>query len=95
MDQEIITLTYRALSDVFQDLNNMGETNQHRERRRSLMTPRQLRALQEAYEVFRNDEGNLVVSVELIYGMGWKREKKLQKNTSEICIPVSEIKRMK
>jgi malonyl-CoA O-methyltransferase len=95
LDQEVLTLTYQHLADVFQDLKESGETNQHPKRRLSLMTPRQLKALEHAYEVFRNPEGRLEVSVELIYGLGWKSLKpRYSANTQGVVsIPISSITR--
>lgn len=95
MDQEVLSLTYQHLTDVFQDLKNGREANRHPARRRSLMTPRQLRALIQAYEVFRNEEGRLVVSVELIYGLAWKPARMGYSKNKEgvVSIPISSVKR--
>ncbi|SIT68687.1 malonyl-CoA O-methyltransferase [Ectothiorhodosinus mongolicus] len=71
MDREMITLTYEQVRDLLADLRGIGAVNATQGRRRGLTTPRQLKALEAAYEGFRDEQRRLPASYEVIYGHAW------------------------
>lgn len=71
MDMEKIILTYEDVLGVMRDLKAIGVTNAHASRRRGLMGRQRLRALSAAYEVFKDGEGRLPTTYEVVYGHAW------------------------
>ena len=72
MDMEVITLEYATINALWRDLKAQGATNAMQTRSRRVMTPRKLRALEEALDASRRDDGPIRMSVEVIYGHAWK-----------------------
>jgi len=70
MDSERITVTYRQLTTLMQDLKQLGAHNVTRGRRGALTGRRRLQQLGEAYEHYRAD-GVLPASYEVVYGHAW------------------------
>jgi malonyl-CoA O-methyltransferase len=70
MDSERITVTYRELRGLMQDLKHIGAHNVTAGRPRGLTGKRHLQQLVDAYEPFRED-GVLPVSYEVVYGHAW------------------------
>jgi malonyl-CoA O-methyltransferase len=70
MDSERITVTYRELRGLMQDLKHIGAHNVTSGRPRGLTGKRHLQQLIEAYEPFRED-GVLPASYEVVYGHAW------------------------
>jgi malonyl-CoA O-methyltransferase len=70
MDSERITVTYRELRGLMQDLKRIGAHNVTSGRPRGLTGKRHLQQLVEAYEPFRED-GVLPASYEVVYGHAW------------------------
>ena len=70
MDSERITVTYRELRGLMQDLKHIGAHNVTSGRPRGLTGKRHLQQLVEAYEPFRED-GVLPASYEVVYGHAW------------------------
>jgi len=70
MDSERITVTYRELRTLMQDLKHIGAHNVTSGRPRGLTGKRRLQRLVEAYEPFRED-GVLPASYEVVYGHAW------------------------
>ena len=75
MDSERITVTYRELRSLMQDLKHIGAHNVTSGRPRGLTGKRRLQQLVEAYEPFRRD-GVLPASYEVVYGHAWSPENK-------------------
>ncbi|MCG5513308.1 malonyl-ACP O-methyltransferase BioC [Ectothiorhodospira shaposhnikovii] len=71
MDVERITVTYPRMGRLMRDLQAIGATNALLGRGRGLTTPSRLRAAEAAYESFRNAEGVLPATYEVIYGHAW------------------------
>ncbi len=94
VDMEMITLTYRDVRSIMQDLKQIGAHNVTRGRSRSLTGKGRLQQLQQAYEAYRQ-EGVLPVSHEVIYGLAWRSENVPGKNSqpAEIYISPAEIKK--
>ncbi|MCK5479727.1 MAG: malonyl-ACP O-methyltransferase BioC [Gammaproteobacteria bacterium] len=70
MDSERITVTYRELRTLMQDLKHIGAHNVTSGRPRGLTGKRRLQQLINAYEPFRED-GVLPASYEVVYGHAW------------------------
>ena len=70
MDSERITVTYRALRTLMQDLKHIGAHNVTAGRARGLTGKQHMQQLAEAYERFRED-GVLPASYEVVYGHAW------------------------
>ena len=70
MDSERITVTYRKLPVLMQDLKHIGAHNVTAGRPRGLTGKRHMQQLGEAYERFRED-GVLPASYEVVYGHAW------------------------
>lgn len=96
MDRDNITLTYQSINNLMHDLKNMGTHNLAADRATGLTTPRQLRRMLNAYETYRNADGVLPATVEVIYGHAWGPP--LSTNTvanpaGEVYIPVGHIRK--
>jgi malonyl-CoA O-methyltransferase len=70
MDSERITVTYRELRTLMQDLKHIGAHNVTAGRPRGLTGKRRMQQLGTAYEQFRED-GVLPASYEVVYGHAW------------------------
>jgi malonyl-CoA O-methyltransferase len=93
MDVEYFTLLYSEALDLMKELKKLGVQNSAKDRQRSLTSKGTLKKLIQAYEGFRNPEGKLPATWEIIYGHAWTAEKKSEKqnNFSEIKIPLNSI----
>ena len=74
VDMEMLTLTYTGVRDLMRDLKAIGAHNAARGRVRGLTGKQRLRAMQQAYEDFRDPQGRLPASHEVIYGHAWKAD---------------------
>ncbi len=70
MDSERITVTYRELRTLMQDLKQLGAHNVTAGRPRGLTGRQRLMQVTQAYERFRSD-GVLPASYEVVYGHAW------------------------
>ena len=70
MDAERITVTYRELRTLMQDLKHIGAHNVTAGRPRGLTGRQRLLQVEQAYEAFRMD-GVLPASYEVVYGHAW------------------------
>lgn len=71
MDVEMITVTYARVRQLMGDLRAIGATNATVGRSRGLMPRSWLRELERAYEDFRQEDGTLPASYEVVYGHAW------------------------
>ncbi len=93
VDMEMITVTYKDVRAIMQDLKQIGAHNVTRGRARGLTGKGRLQQVQQAYENYRRD-GVLPVSHEVIYGLAWRSENVPGKNNQplEIYISPDDIK---
>jgi malonyl-CoA O-methyltransferase len=75
MDTERITVTYRELHTLMQDLKHIGAHNVTAGRPRGLTGRQRLAQVTEAYEAYRRD-GVLPASYEVVYGHAWSPQNK-------------------
>ncbi len=71
MDMETITLAYRNLSHLRQDLKDTGENYVFRENPMGIIPKKTLERLINAYEHYRMKDGLLPATFEVIYGHAW------------------------
>ncbi len=90
---EWLTLTYKDAKTLFQDLKHTGATNLLHERRKTLTGKRRFQRFLAEYDTYRDTEGNLPATFEIIYGHCWKL---LQQPTEagEFRIAVEDIKKL-
>lgn len=81
-DMEMITLTYRELRPLLDDLKAIGAHNVNAGRGRGLLGKQKWQALQQAYEAFRRDE-RLPATYEVIYGHAWAGEGSVQQRRQD------------
>ena len=91
MDSERITVTYRELSTLMQDLKQIGAHNVTRGRARGLTGRQRMQQLTAAYEQYRA-EGVLPASYEVVYGHAWSPLNK-QVAASGHEVPLASLQR--
>lgn len=94
MDMEMMTLTYSNVMQLMKELKAIGAHNVSAGRPRGLTGRQHLEKLLSAYEQFRDHEGLLPASYEVIYGHAWQGSGPLQqRHSTETVISPSEIRR--
>lgn len=71
VDAEVIRMQYDSFRALLDDLKNTGESNADTSRRRGLMTPSQLRRLEQSYREYGFEDGKYFASYEIVYGHAW------------------------
>lgn len=71
LDCERLTVTYDELHGLLRDLKAIGAHNSTVGRPRGLTGRRALRVLTDAYETFRDADGRLPATYEVVYGHAW------------------------
>lgn len=94
MDIDHFTLAYSNVQTLMQELKSMGAHNLAIQRTQGMMSPERLKKMCDAYEFYRNEEGYLPVTCEIIYGHAWRPE--IEKNAEnhaagEVHIPLANI----
>ena len=93
MDVDYFTLLYSKAFILMKELKDLGVQNLALDRQRGLTPKGSLQKLIQAYETFRNTEGKLPATWEIIYGHAWAAEKRTdQNNFNEIKIPLHHIR---
>ncbi|TVQ69760.1 MAG: malonyl-[acyl-carrier protein] O-methyltransferase BioC [Chromatiaceae bacterium] len=87
MDVERMTVTYPDVRGLMRDLKAIGATNALSGRGRGLTSPGRLRALEKAYEEYRQ-EGLLPASYEVVYGHAWVPDAPVPSGLPEGMIPI-------
>ncbi len=95
MDVDCFTVTYPNTAALFSDLRLTGEINSLWSRRTTLTGKTRFRQMQALYEAQRDEMGLLPATCELVYGHGWRVERRPKTLGGAISIPVSQIKRAK
>lgn len=93
MDMEFITLTYNDIKKILLDLKDLGTHNIDSNRLKGLTGKNKFDQFVKAYEQFRNAEGFIPITYEVIYGLGWGSAKVPQ--NQEINIPITSIGKLK
>ncbi len=71
VDAETIRMEYREFRRLLDDLREIGASNAEIGRRRGLMTPAQLRRLEDSYREHGYEDDRFVASYEVVYGHAW------------------------
>ena len=88
MDVEHICLTYSHVRDLMRDLKAIGAANAAQGRPRGLTGRARLQALGRAYEQFRDPDGRLPASYEVVYGHAWGAQQRRQGNETLVSLDV-------
>jgi len=75
MDIDRMTMTYPSVIGILRDLKALGVVNAAPDRSRGLLGKRRFEAFQESYEKYRDGQGVLPTTWEIIYGQAWLPEK--------------------
>lgn len=94
MEAEHITLTYRDLDALVRDLRDTGAVNIAAGRRAGLTTPRTAAAMRAAYERFRQPDGRLPATCEIVFGHAWAPQSLPQRRSNgAVGVPIASIGR--
>ncbi len=95
LDTEDITLTYETVTALMKDLKMIGAHNVNSGRSRVLTSPAKIKKLMAAYEKFRDDDGRLPATYEVVYGHAWlaNAEEQKQEANAPIHIPLEQFRR--
>jgi len=74
MDRDVITMTYKTLKGLMGDLKSIGAHNMNPGRPRGMMSRARWQKLQQAYEAFRWQDGQLPATYEVVFGHAWKKQ---------------------
>lgn len=72
MDVEYITASYKNVTNIMRDLQDIGATNTHSQRRKTLTGKNRLSQLSYHYQQFSLPDQRLPVTYEIVYGLAWK-----------------------
>jgi malonyl-CoA O-methyltransferase len=94
VDVENLTVTYDALPKLMADLRGAGSINATDNRNPDLTGRRSWRRLADAYEQYRNENNQLPVTLEIIYGLAWCGEAKpaMREPDGSVNFPIDELK---
>lgn len=91
MDAERLRLTYADVGALMRDLKDIGANNAAQQRPRGLTGRARLRALGGVYERFRDGDGRLPATYEVVYGHAWGAQQRRSGN--EVQIPIETLRR--
>lgn len=74
MDCEQLTVTYAEVLDLMRDLKAIGAHNVTAGRPRGLTGRGALRAVADAYDAYRDVDGRLPATYEVVYGQAWRTD---------------------
>lgn len=95
LDAEDFTLTYADAPALMRDLKAIGATNAEQARPRGLTARSRLQAVARAYEPFRQPDGRLPATYEVIYAHAWGPEPGQPRRSKGVDIatfPVDQLK---
>ena len=90
MDMEKLSLTYDSVGALMKDLKAVGANNADTTRSRALTGKARLQALIEGYEPFRDAQGRLPATYEVIYGHAWGAQQR--RSGDEVHVSVEVLK---
>lgn len=80
IDSEIITVEYKNIADLMNDLRSMGETNALKNQAKPIPNKQLFHEAQKQYaQKFKNQNNNLDATFEVIYLAGWHKHESQQK----------------
>lgn len=94
MDVNYIAVTHRNLNDALVDLKALGTGNAVIAGHRGLSGAGKFRRLKKACENFRNEQGLLQSTMEIVYGHAWAPiQANLHDSGGGVAIPLSQLRR--
>lgn len=95
IDMEHITLTYRDSMTLMRELKELGAHNVNPGRRQGLTSPRKLKAVMQSYQQFRQPDGLLPATYEIVYGHAWCGNATARPPTDPgvVGVPLEQLKR--
>ena len=93
MDVERMTLTYREPMQLMREIKLIGAGNASLERGRGLLGKRRLAQLCAAYEKFRDAEGRLPLSYEVVHGHAWGAAQRRRGGIAESRVSIDILRR--
>jgi malonyl-CoA O-methyltransferase len=75
VDMEMITVTYKDVREILQDLKATGARNFNTKRMRGCTPKGYLQKMMAAYEAFKQPDGFYPATFEVIYGHAWHQER--------------------
>lgn len=94
VDMEYLTARYQEIKTLARDLKAQGVQHNTSRARQGLTTPSQWSAFSNAYDKYRDEDGLLPLSYEVIYGQAWGQA--LQQSLSangEVVVPIAQLKK--
>lgn len=91
VDVQTLTVNYKSVQQLFQDLRDTGATNVHADRRRGLMGKQRWKKMLTAYETMKN-ENAYPGTYEIIFGHAWGVKTQRNQN-GEISISLSTLEK--
>ncbi|MGI9309421.1 MAG: methyltransferase domain-containing protein [Gammaproteobacteria bacterium] len=95
MDSEVLTVTYANLDKLVRDLRGIGGTNHAAGARPGLTTRRAWEVMGAALDRFRNAEGRIEITLEIVYGHAWKlhAERGISSEEGVVNFPLERLRR--
>lgn len=94
VDMETIILNYQRVIDLMRDLKGIGAHNMNSERPNSFIGKSHFQQVLAAYEQYRQPNGKLPASYEVIYGHAWKvqtTKTSFVNAQGEVVVPLNKI----
>ncbi|MCC5858798.1 MAG: malonyl-ACP O-methyltransferase BioC [Ectothiorhodospiraceae bacterium] len=89
MDMEHLTLTYDSVGGLVRDLRAMGGSHVLGRRRTGLLGRDGRRRLEAAYEAYRQEDGRLPATWEVVYGHAWATDRLVQERDDSGAVSVA------
>lgn len=95
VDMEYLTVTYKNLPRLFDDLKTTGSHVLSDHRHQGLYSPDKWKKMLASYENFKTAEGVYPATIEIIYGHAFKPERSAQRRdeSGAVAIPVDDLLR--
>jgi len=74
IDRDVITMTYKTMIGLMKDLKAIGAHNIDSERPRGMLGKTKFKQLEQEYDKFRWQTGELPATYEVVYGHAWKKQ---------------------
>lgn len=74
VDNEPVIIGYEQAIELMRDLKNIGAHNIDKQRKPGLTSPKSIKLLEQEYQKFKMENGELPATYELIYGHAFARE---------------------
>ncbi|NVK22186.1 MAG: malonyl-ACP O-methyltransferase BioC [Kangiellaceae bacterium] len=90
VDSEPVVIGYQRVTELMRDLKNIGAHNLDQKRKSGLTSPRQLKQLEQHYQQFKLEDGQLPATYELVYGHAFATEHQAASGYHEYLLDLIE-----